>query len=342
MAYSTINKHTDYFNTKLYSGDSAPSGSGTQSVTGVGFQPDWIWLKCRSAGFHHRLFDAVKGAGKNLKSNNTDAEQTIDEGVTAFNSDGFSVKQGGSLEYNNNNHTYVSWNWKANGAGSSNSDGSVSSTLSVNSTAGFSIFKWTGSGSGEVSIGHGLGTKPKMWFVKSLSTGNWFVYTTIIDGSLDYLHLHNTDAKSDSSATAPTNQVIYGVSNTNQSEDYICYAFKEVKGYSKFSTYCGNGSNNGTFIHTGFAPSFVMVKRYNGASDWLICDNKRPGYNVINDKLFPNQGQAEDPYDAFDFLSNGFKIRSSGSGHNLNQGQFLYMAFGQPIVGSNDEITKAR
>ena len=226
--------------------------------------------------------------------------------------------------------------------GSSNFSGSVQSTVSANTTAGFSIFKWTGTGSGEVSIGHGFSTAPKMWFVKSLSSGQWFVYTTVIDGSLDYLFLHAQDAKSDSSATSPSNSVIYGISNTNQSEDYICYAFKEVKGYSKFGTYGGTGNANGPFIYTGFKPAFVILKVSSDTNDWTMFDNKRPGSNVTNQALLPNQNNAESTDHAIDFLSNGFKIRDNDGTVNPSGQTMLYMAFGQTIVGSNNVPATAR
>ena len=175
MAYTTIKKPTDYFFTKLYSGS-----NGTQSVTGVGFQPDFSWLKCRSTGYNHRLFDAVRGAGKNLQSNDTTAEQTVDEGITAFNSDGFSVKQGSNLEYNASGETYVAWNWKANGAGSANTDGQITSTVSVNTTAGFSIVKFdlTSEGSATKTVGHGLGVAPKMIITKPLGAIGWHTWLT--------------------------------------------------------------------------------------------------------------------------------------------------------------------
>ena len=159
--FTTIKNPGLHFNTKLYSGS-----NGTQNVTGVGFQPDWTWLKCRSTAYHHRIFDAVRGVNKNIRSNSSDAEQNIVEGITAFASDGFSVTQGSNLEYNASGQTYVSWNWKGNGAGSSNSDGDITSTVSANTTAGFSVVTWTANGSTNDGVGHGLGAEPKIIIYK--------------------------------------------------------------------------------------------------------------------------------------------------------------------------------
>ena len=339
MAYTTINKSTDHFNTVLYTG----TGSA-QSITGVGFRPDWVWGKNRSTTNYHDLEDVVRGATKRISSNATDAEATETVNFTSFDSDGFSVGTGANVNGNGNN--IVVWNWLAGGTGVANTDGSVNCTQSLNATAGFSIFKWTGTGSGEVSIGHGLGTAPKMWFVKSLSSGNWFVYTTVIDGSLDYLHLNTTAAKADSSATTATNSVIYGVSNTNQAEDYICYAFKEVQGYSKFGSYIGNANADGTFIYTGFKPAFFLSKRSDATKDWHIIDNKRSTLNPTAKLLYPNLTDAEATPTSCDFLSNGIKLRTANSFLNETGGTYIYMAFAEnPLVanvGANGVPATAR
>ena len=352
MAFTTINKSADHFNTKLYSGDSAPSGSGTQSVTGVGFQPDWIWLKCRSAGFHNRLFDAVRGTGKNLKSNNTDTQQTIDEGVTAFNSDGFSVKQGGNLEYNNNNHTYVSWNWKAGGGqGSSNTDGSINTTYtSVNTTAGFSISQYEGTGS-NATFGHGLGVAPQMVIVKNIdATQNWFVYHQGI-GATKVIYLDLANAQQTLSQawndTAPTSSVVsIGTeAGVNQSgSTHIAYCFAEKTGYSKFGSYTGNGNADGTFIYTGFKPAWLMYKT-TGSDNWQMLDNKRNSFNVMDKNLFANLSNSETTSSNYniDFVSNGFKLRTSHSSINGSGSTYIYMAFADaPIVGTNNIPATAR
>ena len=353
MAFTTINKSADHFNTKLYSGDSAPSGSGTQSVTGVGFQPDWIWLKCRSAGFHNRLFDAVRGTGKNLKSNNTDTQQTIDEGVTAFNSDGFSVKQGGNLEYNNNNHTYVSWNWKAGGGqGSSNTDGSINTTYtSVNTTAGFSISQYEGTGS-NATFGHGLGVAPQMVIVKNIdATQNWFIYHQGI-GATKVIYLDLTNAQQTLSQgwndTAPTSSVVsIGTeAGVNQSgSTHIAYCFAEKTGFSKFGSYTGNGNGDGSFIYTGFKPAYLIIRRTDTTNNWHIHDNKRDPINQVKKYLLADTSGADtsDTNKGIDFVSNGFKLRTTHGSHNASGGTYIYMAFAEaPLVGSNNIPCVAR
>ena len=331
MAYATISKPGLYFNTKLYTG----TGS-SNAITGVGFQPDFTWIKDRDATNNHSLYDVVRGVTKVVLSNANNAETTYAQGLTAFGTDGFTV--GTDSQNNTNGNDICSWNWKASGSTTTNSNGSVSCTQSLNTTAGFSIFKWTGTGSGEVSIGHGFSTAPKMWFVKSLSSGNWFVYTTVIDGSLDYLHLNNTDAKTDSSATAPTNSVIYGVSNTNQAENYICYCFNEVKGYSRFGTYVGNGNSDGTFVYTGFKPALIIGKSHTHAGNWFMWDNKRPNeFNLVNSFLEADNTAVEytnNSNHSIDIYSNGWKFRGA-SGSNTANRTAIYMAFAEePLVAN--------
>lgn len=342
MAYSTINKSTDYFNTKLYTGNGS-----SQSITGVGHQPDFTWIKSRSSTAFHLLTDAVRGTTKQLYSNSNTAENTNSYHITSFNSDGFSVGSAGDV--NGNGTTFASWNWKANGAGSSNSNGDITSTVSANTTAGFSIVKWTTNGSAH-TVGHGLGTTPQVIIAKPLhESNNWVVYhhENTSAPETDYLSLDSNGATGDYpiwNDTAPTNSVFsWGSwSGNDAGGNVVAYCFAEKTGYSKFGSYNGNGNVDGTFVYTGFSPSFVMTKRSDSTSDWLICDNKRPGYNVINKKLFPNSSSGEDSYDSFDFVSNGFKIRSSGTGHNASGGTFIYMAFGQSLVGSNNVPVTAR
>jgi len=347
MAYSTIVKPSDYFNTKLYSGS-----NGTQSVTGVGFQPDWSWLKCRSTAYHHRLFDAVRGAGKNLRSDTTNAEQTIDEGITAFNSDGFSVKQGSDLVYNASGQTYVSWNWKANGAGSANTDGSISSTVSANTTAGFSIVKWTGNG-GTASVGHGLGVKPNIVIKKNLAAStNWIFSTTIIDGSNDFFYLNTTAAKGDSGETAPTASLVnlYANSENNgNGNGMIAYCFAEKKGYSKFGTYTANNSADGPFVYTGFSPRFIIIKGTDNSGEyksWCMFDTTRQPFNLnVGKTLYANrdyeegkrgQGTASTTIPGIDILSNGFKLRMGNDEINTQTDSYIYMAFAEaPLVANS-------
>ena len=335
-----INKPGLHFNTKLYTGNNS-----TNAITGVGFQPGFVWLKPRNANDNHRLMNAVSTAGYYLASNATSAETGTGSNFASFDSDGFTLG-GSDGGWNSSSYNYASWNWKANGAGSSNSDGSVTSTVSVNTTAGFSICGFTQASSGSFTFGHGLGVAPDMIIGKSRgNTSNWQIYHKEL-GTGKFIQLNSTAAQQTVAnfwGTIDTSIVTIGSNQLEASQPSVYFCFAEKKGYSKFGKYIGNGNVSGTFVYTGFSPAFVMTKRSDNTSDWLICDNKRPGYNVINKKLFPNLTQAEDSYDSFDFVSNGFKIRSSGSGHNASGGTFIYMAFAEnPIVGTNNVAATAR
>ena len=354
MPFTTINKSKDHFNTKLYSGDGS-----TQSISSVGFAPDWIWLKSRSAGFNHRLFDVVRGAGKNVASNLSDVEQSVDEGVTAFNSDGFSVKQGGAIEANNSSHTYVSWNWKGGGTAAANTDGDINSSVSANTTAGFSIVKWTGNGSNsDQEVGTGLSDELKLVFLKPLTSGGtttqWLVYVNGVTDAQDHCFLLNSNAAKTTGASGgtPNKGTTAGRlllkagsgSNANQNyngTEYIAYCFAEKTGYSNFGTYVGGGSNF-PFIYTGFRPSFIIIKNTEESDSWQMYDDKRLGYNVDNNTLHPDLTNAESTSDDLDILSNGFKIRRDIGVINNSGRTYIYLAFGQSIVGSNDVPATAR
>ena len=345
-AYTTIKKPLDYFNTKLYSGS-----NGTQNVTGVGFQPDFIWLKCRSSAYHHRLFDAVRGVNKNWRSNSTDVEQNIAEGVTAFASDGFSVTQGSNLEYNASGQTYVSWNWKANGAGSSNSSGSITSTASANTTAGFSIVSYTRNATNSASFGHGLGVKPKIVFIKNRSTAKnpvWWQDTDDDGTSNQRLVLSGTGSNLNNyHVTFGTDTITLGNTDDawNKSGDnFIAYCFAEKTGFSKMDYFIGNGYSNGTFVYTGFKPAWIITKRIDSTGNWMLIDNKRLGYNPAQRDLRPNLTNAEGNDETFDILSNGFKVRTTSGDFGGGSGAvYIYMAFAdKPLVGSNNVPAVAR
>ncbi len=337
MAYTTINKSGDYFNTKLY------TGTGSENaISGVGFQPDWTWIKNRDTTDWHRLFDAIRGATEELYSNESNAETTQAQSLKSFDTDGFTL--GTLAEVNTSSENYASWNWLANGAGSANTDGTISSTVSVNTTSGFSIVKWTGTGSSG-TIGHGLGVAPKVVIVKRYSaSADWVYYTSTIDGSMDYLYLNLTNAKVDSGNPVPTSSV-FQKSDTN-GETQIAYCFAEKTGYSKFGSYTGNGSTDGTFVYTGFKPAFVLVKNtQQGGDNWFIWDNKRPGYNQTQKYLSPNNSNAEADSSSYaiDTLSNGFKVRASTGAINNNNETMIYMAFAAaPLVGTNNVPANAR
>jgi len=332
MAYTTINKSTDYFNTKLYTGN----GSNNHTITGVGFDTDLAWIKNRG-GDDHRLFDKVRGVNKFVKSNTTDAETT--DAIFTTNSDGYVVTNAG--EVNANNQNFVGWNWKANGAGSANTDGSISSTVSVNTTAGFSIVSFNQASSPQ-TIGHGLNSVPKIIFIKDRdSVANWQVYSESI-GASNKLLLDSTNASASSgvfNSTAPTSSVFTFNSNFGST---IAYCFAEKTGYSKFGSYLGNGNADGTFVYTGFKPAWIMAKKSNSTGNWVIVDTKRDGYNGANDTLQANVTDVESGGNRFDIVSNGFKARSTSSYSNSTGDTFIYMAFGQSLVGSNNVPCTAR
>ena len=342
MAYTTINKHTDNFNTKIYSGNGS-----TQSITGVGFQPDFTWIKQRTGSTWHNLYDAVRGATKAIASNDSGAEGTRATGLTAFDSDGFSLGSDSNANAGSGS-TYASWNWKANGAGSANSDGATSSTVSANTTAGFSIVKYTGTGS-QTTVGHGLGVVPDVMIIRNLSsTEDWSVYHSA-NGAGYYQALNTTEASSSNNNrfnVAPTSSVF--TVNTHHSvnksgDNHIAYCFAGKTGFSKFGSYKGNGNADGTFVYTGFKPSFVMIKEKSSSGyQWTIVDNKRSSSNSSSMKwLFPDSNGSETTESTWDLLSNGFKQRANHSYVN-HSGTHIYMAFGQSLVGSNNVPCTAR
>ena len=335
MAYTTIKKPSSYFNTKLYTGNGS-----TQSITGVGFQPDFTWIKNRTGTNWHTLYDVIRGTTKVLNSNESEAESTDTTGLTSFDSDGFTHGSGGNG--NVNGGSFASWNWKANGAGSSNTDGSITSTVSANTTSGFSIVSYTGTGS-LATVGHGLGVAPAMIIMKNRSTTNgWEVYHQSL-GNTRYMQLHSTSAGGTSATrwnnTSPTSTVFTvntegGVNSSGG--NLIAYCFAPKTGYSKFGSFVGNGNADGTFVFTGMKPAFVMIKSSDGVYPWSIYDVKRLGYNVYNSRVVADDNIAEQGSQHLDILSNGFKLRTAGAGENGSGGNFIYMAFAeQPLVGDN-------
>jgi hypothetical protein len=351
MAYTTINKHTDYFNTLTYSGN----GSNPRTLTGVGFQPDLVWLKNRTDGNGHTWADAVRGANKTISSDGTDAEITdkSDGHLDAFTSDGFTVGAGSSSDarVNDGSHTYVAWNWKANGAGSANTDGSINSTVSVNTTAGFSVVKFTTSASGSSdTIGHGLGAVPSLIISRPIDgTSSWFVYHKDL-GNGQLMRFNNTDAKASSSLwnnTTPTSSVFsLSLSAFGNGDESIAYCFAEKTGYSKFGSFIGNANADGSFVYTGFKPSFLIVKATHSSTSesWLLLDSTRQPFNLNSKRIRPDNSGAEDTNAAngVDLLSNGFKIRTNDNRLNGNGQTLIYMAFGQSLVGSNNVPCTAR
>ena len=355
MAYTTIDKPSDYFETKLYTGN-----GGTQSITGLDFQPDWCWLKARAGAnvSNHRSVDSVRSATKELFQDATAAEETNTNGLTAFNSNGFSLGSSGGT--NNSNTTYASWNWKAGTSFTNDASGTgigtIDSAGSVSTASGFSIVSWTGTGSAG-TIAHGFGKLPKMIIAKQRnSTANWVVYfldTTIANNNVNnYLELNTTIASTGDSgarwgAYANYSTTTFGVGTdaaTNaDGSTYIAYVFSDIQGYSKFSSYTGNGNADGNFIYTGFKPAFIMIKRTDAAADWEMYDNKRDGFNDDNPPFYANTTGAEGSNDRIDILSNGFKIRASSGNLNASGGTYIYMAFAEnPFVTSTGVPATAR
>jgi hypothetical protein len=326
---STIEKGSDYFNTVLYSGNSS-----TQSITGVGFQPDFVWAKDRTNVVHHTLNDAVRGVNLDLFSSSTSVESNDHAGLTAFTADGYNLSS--STNHNVSGHTYVGWNWLAGNSTSTNTAGSVNSTVSVNTTAGFSIVSFAAQ-SGTYTVGHGLNSPPEIILGKNrnISGGPWYSFTTAIDGGVDYLSLNTTAAAADAEGfgvTAPTSTVFTGGSAFYYTTgNMITYCFHSVEGYSKIGKYTGNGSTDGPFVYTGFRPAFVITKRTNAASGWPMHDDKRSPYNVTEATLYANAADAEvnPSTEDIDFLSNGFKMRGTTIARNSSGSTYIYMAFAE-------------
>jgi len=345
MAYTNIDDPSAFFQIALYTGN-----GGTLAITNDGnsdLQPDWIWIKRRDGAASHNSYDSSRGTGKHLAQNTTDAEQTY-HGVTAFNSDGFTLSSGGDMNYNNG--TFVGWQWKANGGTTAtNNDGSTASTVQVNQDAGFSIITYTGTGS-ETTFGHGLGVAPEVIIAKKRGgAASWVVWFKAFNNSDGYLVLNATDKMEEATTiftnTDPTSSVItLGSSSTvNQNTvTHLMYAFSPKQGYSKFGSYVGNGSTNGAFVYTGFKPAFVITKKRDQVSNWTMYDNKRDPFNVADTVLLPNTTNADQTVINFDFVSNGFKCRNSGS-ENESGTTYIYMAFAEnPFVTSTGIPTTAR
>ena len=344
MAYTTINKSSDYFNTKLYTGTGAEN-----AVTGINFQPDWTWIKSRNATYDHTLYDAVRGATKQLYSNQTNGQYTEAQGLKSFDSDGFT--NGTDAKGNNNGSTFVSWNWKANGQGSSNTDGSINTTYtSANTTSGMSIIQYSGNGTAGATIGHGLGVAPKCVIIKRTDTTSNWIFGTGATGFTKFLYLNTTGAETTNSGTfnntAPSSSVItLGSWNdvNNSSGTYIAYCFAEKQGFSKFGSYKGNGNDDGAFIYTGFKPAFILVKNTAISGSWSIFDNKRLGYNAFNYVLYADITNVGSNGLPIDILSNGFKWRTSAAMVNGSGNNCIFMAFAEaPLVGSNNVPATAR
>ena len=352
---STIADGSDYFDTLTWTGD----GTGSRSFTGLSFQPDFTWVKIRSLAYTHTLFDSVRGSGsgKELQSDSTNAEGGASTDVSgylsSFNSDGFSSTAGSSDNdyFNKTGNTYVAWNWDAGSSTVSNTDGSITSSVRANQTAGFSIVGYTGTGS-NATVGHGLNAQPQFVIIKNRDTTDaWYcqhVGTVLGTGRL---RLNTTDSNNTNYAasywnsTAPTSSVVsLGSSEfvNGSGEDLIMYCFAPVAGYSAFGSYEGNGSADGPFVALSFAPRWVMVKGTGSSTGWRIWDSEREPDNVKNKSLHANDSQTETYYgaDDVDFLSNGFKLRATGSYQNTSGATYIYAAFAENPFQANGGLAR--
>ena len=361
MAYTTINKPNQYFDTQLWTGTNA---SG-RTFTGLNFQPNFIWSKCRnSANYNHVIVDRVRGGNYFIFPNSTVAEDNKSHGeITSWNSDGSTWIDGTNVTYPRayyndgagsalGGSTYVSWNWKAgDSAGLSNTAGSITSTVSANTTSGFSIVSWAGNQTAGASCGHGLGVAPSMIFKRRRNGDGadfWYVYHKSL-GNSNSVYLNDTSGSAASGAwnsQTPTSTVFYhGSSIRENGGNMIAYCFAPIKGYSAFASYTGNGSTDGTFIYTGFKPAFVLIKCSSAAENWHIFDDVRNTYNTADKDLRPNTTGAEttSSLSNIDFLSNGFKLRNGDADYNGSGTTYIGFAVAeQPFVSSKSIPTTAR
>ena len=317
-----------------YSGNS----SGASVVNAAGFKPDLVWMKSRNAARNHELVDSVRGTAYTLFSNLTNAEAS-DTRISSFNSNGFTYTTNSNSA--NTGDTDVAWQWQAGqGTTSSNTSGSITSTVSVNATAGFSVVTYTGNSTAGATVGHGLGVAPSFIIVKCRNFATeWYVKATAISGaSNNALKLQSTDAVTSAfnywNSTAPTSTVftLGNDGGVNGAANYVAYCWTPITGFSAFGSYTGNGSTNGPFVYVGFRPKFVIIKRTDASDNWYTFDSARSGYNYANDALSPNLSDAEYSgltYNFIDLLSNGFKMRDTYAGRNASGGTYIYAAFAE-------------
>ena len=329
-------------------GSTLAVSNGANNTIGTTFQPDFVWVKSRSNAYNNILQDSVRGAGKNLQSNTTNAE-TGNSGdlLTSFNSNGFTVNNtylgGTDSSTDGSGATYVGWQWKAGGTGVTNTAGTITSTVSANPSAGFSIVSYAGNGAANATVGHGLGVAPQLYILKNRSAAaSWGVLTTVINGSNQYSYLNSTQAFAAAGQASPTSTVLNLLSaggETTIGNNYVAYCFSAVSGYSAFGKYTGNGSADGPFIYTGFRPRWVMIKNtQDGTTNWYIYDTSRDTYNIMSNYLMSNLSNAEASFSAMDYLSNGFKIRTSNLNFNNSGQTHIYAAFAE----SPFQISRAR
>ena len=345
MAYTTADAKSN-FKVLNYSGNGS-----TNAVTGVGFQPDLVWGKSHTSGYSHQIYDSARGATYSIKtaSNGNNAQETLSDGLTAFDSDGFTL--GSNTNINANGHTITSWNWKA-GSSASNSNGSITTETRVNSNAGFSIVKFTGNNTAGATIGHGLGAKPDMmWFKNtSASSTDWRIYFPTLRGNNKAVEFNITGEEFTTSSinnTDPTSTLITLGADANvngNGNTMIAYCFVNKPGFSTCGIYGGNGNTDGTFCYTGFKPRMLVIKREDSTDGWFVYDDQRSPGNVTDDYLTFNGTGANTQSSAvnLDMYSHGFKLKNTDGGHNNSSGEYLYFAFGTSLSGTNDIPCTAR
>ena len=337
----TIKNGRKYFDVVTYTGT-----TGDDVITGLNFQPDFVWIKRRDSAGSHILADSVRGVNKGVHSDRTDAEFDDSSTVKAFNSDGFTV--GDNSQAGANGATFVGYCWKGGGTAVSNSDGNRTSSISANTVAGFSVVTWTGNATQNATVGHGLTKAPELIFIKNRSDSNdWIVYTTAVDGSVDYGHLNGSAAFGAASNNAPTSSV-FSVWDDNGSngdgDNMLAYCWHSVEGFSKVGTYEGNNNSNGTFEYLGFKPALVVFRNVDATGSWIFYDSTRDTSNPVSKRVTANVNNSEGTSSSMevDFLSNGFKHRNSDQDLNTSH-TYIYMAFAEnPFAGENVPPVTAR
>jgi hypothetical protein len=319
-----IKKPSNNFDATLYTGTGA-----TQTITNAGgFQPDFVWIKRRDGTQFHQLYDVIRGVTKAVYSNLTSAEATEANGLSAFTSSGFTVIS--DIGVNTSGGTYVGWTWKAGGTAVINTSGTITSNVSANPTAGFSIIDFTATGA-TANVGHSLAVAPEMIIVKDAATvGNWAVWHKSLTSTAHYLFMNTTDAQASASAiwTGTPSSTTFGIGSWHTADRQIAYCFAPIAGYSAFGSYTGNGSTDGAFIFTGFRPRFIITKGSSAAEGWTIWDSARSSNNVASNGLYANATDAEITAE-IDFLSNGFKLRNVSSQGNVSGRTYIYAAFAE-------------
>jgi len=331
VTYGTNGFYLPFNNDYTVEGFSATTYTGNganQYIGGVGFSPDLVWVKKRNSGGWHNLTDSVRGVTKLLFSNETNAESTNTNALTSFDTDGFSIGSEGDL--NENNSTFVAWSWDMGGSTVSNTAGSITSSVRASSTYGQSVVSYTHTGDDD-TVGHGLSSAPELVIIKARNvSSSWYVVTTVIDGSLDYLLLESAAAKGDLGYSSPTATTFPSL-QFSSGNTAIAYCFHSVDGYSKVGSYTGNGSTDGTFVYTSFKPRYIMVKATTISGEhWVIFDSERPGYNAKNYFVYADASNSEyTTLEWIDFTSNGFKIRGNVTDVNSNGNTYIYLAFAE-------------